>query len=186
MNDKDFSEQYRESCFYAWYRAGSPLLMNLENLPTVGGRQLMKSLPPDETGKKPSYTTVQNWMYRFDWQPRAEALDAQVSLKLDKEVVNERVRILRELAKNGETLKQKGLDYLNNNDDPFADNPNAAVRAIVAGSEMQFKYAGQADVLANIAQMSDKQIEREVLRLLGKETDEDSVDATEDDNSIGE
>ena len=121
-------------------------------------------------------------MERFDWQARADALDAEVSVRLDREAIEKRVSVLRDLADTGKTLMDKGVEYILKNDNPFQDNPSAAVRAIVSGAEMQFKFASQADTLAVISQMSDKQIEKEILRLLGKPNNEDeTVDAELED-----
>lgn len=138
----------------------------------------MKFIPPAPDGRIPTFMTIRNWMERFGWRQRADALDAEVSIRLDREAIENRISILRQLAETGETLMNKGVNYILTEDNPFKDNPSAAVRAIVAGSEMQFKYAAQADKLAAIAQMSDKQIESEIMRLLGKpNNDEDMVDA---------
>lgn len=185
--DINYSEDYIESCFYAWYKAGAPALQNKNKALSVGGTQVMKTLPLSPDGRKPNLVTVMSWMNRFGWRERADALDAQVSLKMDKEVVTERVRILRQLADMGQRLMDKGAEYIMNSDNPFKDNPSAAVRAIIAGSEMKYKYAGQADVLEGISSMSNKQLEREILHLLGKENnDDEEIDATLEDIPTGE
>ena len=118
-------------------------------------------------------------MEDFDWEQHADDLDAQVSILRDRDLVEERLQTLRELAENGKTLKDKGLAYLNETENPFEENPSAAVRAVVAGSEMQFKYAGQADMLAKVTQMTDKQLDSMMKKLLGKNDDENTIDAEE-------
>jgi hypothetical protein len=132
-----------------------------------------------------------------DWYSRADDLDAQASLVLEREAVEKRVETLRKLAEYGEKLAAAGMSYIEKNSQPFADNVASAVRAIVSGSEMIFKYAGAADRLAAINQMSDKQIEREILALLGKEQEDDDeeeikvesteivpTESSEDDDTI--
>lgn len=109
------------------------------------------------------------------WHEHADILDAQLSLKLDKDAINRRARVLKQLAEDGERLKNKGLEHILNDPEPFKDNPAAAVRAIIAGGEMQFKYSGMSESLANIAQMDDKALMREAARLLGKNENDDSV-----------
>src|SRR5688572_14337900 len=155
----DYSQEYKEACFYAWYRAGRPKTRLLDSLPTS----------PD--GRKPSVNTVQKWMQGgsgwISWEEHADELDAEVSRVLDKEAIKKRAAVLRQLAKDGEALKDAGMEFIKGSD-PFKDNPAAAVRAIVAGSEMQFKFSGMAETLINIAQMDDKQLQKEAMRLLGK------------------
>ena len=155
----------------------------------------MKFMPPSPDGRQPSIITIRQWMEKYGWRERAEALDVEVSIRLDKEAIENRISVLKELAKTGETLMNKGLNYILTQENPFADNPSAAVRAIISGAEMQFKYAGAADRLAIISQMSDKQIEGEILKLLGKPNENENVvdaeledipskdDNSEDDNS---
>jgi hypothetical protein len=142
----------------------------------------MQSIPPID-GRKPNIVTVGRWAVKYGWRERADVLDAQVSIRLEKEVVQERVQILRKLAKAGESLLDKGLDYIEKNSSPFADNPSAAVRAVVAGAQMIAQYAGAADRLSAIGGMTDKQLEREILNLLGteKNEDENTVDAIAED-----
>lgn len=180
---KDYDESYIEACFFVWYKAGAPGLRNSNKAISIGGAHIRKVLPPSPDGRTPNIQTVLDWMDKYDWRSRADALDAEVSRQLEKQAIQDRIKTLQTLAQNGKTLKDKGLDYLNKGDNPFADNPGAAVRAVIAGAEMEFKYAGAADRLAAISQMSDKQIEREILHLLGKESNEneDIVDADSED-----
>lgn len=177
-----YDEEYIEACFFAWYRAGSPGMTRGDGKPTISGRRLLKFIPPTKDGRKPSASNLEYWSRNYGWIERAEALNAQVSARLENEVIEERVITLRELAEQGKKLAKAGLDFILNSDDPFKDNPSAAVRAIVSGSEMRFKYAGQADMLAAISQMNDKQIEREILMLLGKESgDENTIEVSAED-----
>lgn len=178
----EYPEEYVESCFGAWYKAGSPALLGSGDQLTIGAIKLMNSIPK-HNGHKPTVQTIMKWSKKYGWRERADVLDAQVSLKFEAELVNERVRTLKRLAKGAETLLQKGLDYIENNPAPFADNASAAVRAIVSGSEMVFKYSGAADKLTAIQQMSDRQLEREIRKMLGASTneDEDTVTTTLED-----
>jgi hypothetical protein len=178
----DYPLEYIDACFVAWYRAGAPSLNISDEDVTVGSRRVMQSIPPID-GRKPNIVTVGRWAVKYGWRERADILDAQVSIKLEKEVVEERVKILRKLAKAGESLLDKGLDYIEKNSTPFADNPSAAVRAVVAGAQMIAQYAGAADRLSAIGGMSDKQLEREILNLLGteKHEDENTVDVIAED-----
>lgn len=174
LTESRFDEKYIEACFFAWYNAGAPRLKTRVGTTPVGKTQIVKVLPVTTDGRKPDIKTVRVWADKYGWDMRAQALDAEVSIKLEREAVEHRISVLRELAKTGETLMNKGLNYITTEDNPFKDNPSAAVRAIVAGSEMQFKYAAQADKLAVISQMSDKQIESEIQKYLGMSTEDEN------------
>lgn len=180
VNTLDYSKTYIEACFRAWYDAGTPGMGNIEGKASAGGAKVINSLPPDEHGRKPNITTIIKWMNTYGWRERADSLDAEVSIMLDRESVQKRIETLKTLAEAGKSLKDKGLDFITKTDQPFEDNPSAAVRAIVAGSEMEFKYAGAADRLSAINQMSDKQIEQKLLQLLGKESRETEQNENEE------
>lgn len=139
----------------------------------------LQNMSPAPDGRKPNPATIRKWMEGGDgwmsWVEHADILDAQLSLKLDKDAINRRAKVLKQLAEDGEFLKNAGLDHVKNNPDVFKDNPAAAVRAIIAGGEMQFKYSGMSESLANIAQMDDKALMKEAMRLLGKNENDDSI-----------
>lgn len=174
LSEYRFDEKYIEACFLAWYNAGAPRLKTRVGTTPVGGSQIVKILPETPEGRRPDINTVRKWADKYGWDLRAQALDAEVSVRLEREAVEQRISVLRELAKTGETLMNKGLNFILTEENPFKDNPSAAVRAIVAGSEMQFKYAAQADKLVIISQMSDKQISAELNKYLGMSTEDEN------------
>lgn len=169
----EYPEDYIEICFLEWWKAGRP------RAKASSGSHILKVIPTAPDGRKPSITTVKTWMTNYGWEQRADVLDAQMSLQLEKEAITERIADLKRAAEQGKKLMEKGAKFLEG-ENPFKDNPSAAVRAIVSGAEMQFKYSGAASHLATISQMSDNQIQREVLKLLGKNENEViNVDATD-------
>lgn len=123
--------------------------------------------------------TVSKWMKGGDgwlsWHEHADILDAEVSLKLDKEAIQERAKLLKKLAHDGRTLKEKGMKALEG-ENPFSEDMPSAVRAITSGIEIEFKYSGMAEAFLQISQMSDKQLEKEALRLLGKNENVEIID----------
>lgn len=168
----DYPIDYKEACFYAWYQAGRPSSRVIEIIPTA----------PD--GRKPNVQTLAKWMKGGDgwmnWHEHADILDAKLFEKLDKEAVQKRAKLVQQLAADSEKMKNKGMEYLDK-EDPFKDNPAAAIRAIVAGIEGQFKYSGMAESLVMISAMTPKQLEKEALRLLGKNENADIIDALSDE-----
>lgn len=178
----EFPIDYREACFYAWYRAGRPSLV-----------ATMKIIPSAPDGRRPHRLTVKSWMEGGNdtqaWHDHADVLDAELTLRLDKEAIEERAALVRQLAQDGQLIKEAGIAFLKGNE-PFKDNPSAAVRAVVAGADMQFKYSGMAASLVAIAQMNDKQLEKEMMRLLGKNENDTTVvegeEVPSDDDSTSE
>jgi len=136
---------------------------------------MMKSFQPAPDGRKPNIVTIRNWIHDDGWHEHADVLDAELSLKLDKEAIETRARVLKKLAEDGAYMKDAGLTYIRSTPEPFKDNPSAAVRAVVAGSEMEFKYSGMAESLIQISQMNDKQLTKRVMHLLGKNENNDEI-----------
>lgn len=176
-----FDEKYIEACFYAWYQAGRPALQTRSGAISSSGSRIARILPKTEDGRRPEIHTINKWMDKYAWIERADALDAQVSVQMDEDVIKKRIRDLKKLSDSGEKLLDIALKYLDTEKNPFEDEPGAAVRALIAGSEMMFKYGGAADRLSQIARMSDKQLEAEAMRLLGKDSnDENETEESED------
>ena len=171
----DYPQEYREACFYAWYKNGRPGLGS-----TDGGGHVVKILPAAPDGRKPNIATIRNWMNSYGWVERADGLEGEVSRILDKGAIRDRAKQIQKLAEAGEIQMNKGLDYFKNEENPFKDNPSAAVRAITSGAEMVYKYAGHVSALLAVYEMSDKQLDREMLRLLGKNENEENTENTID------
>ena len=176
--DLNYPPEYIEACFYAWYRSGAPSLKVADNRPSAGATKVLRALDPAPNGNRPNLATMGRWMENYGWRERADALDAQVAMKMDRSVVQERIEILQRLSKAGKKLMDKGLKHIENSENPFADNPSAAVRAIIAGAEMEFKYSGAANKLEAIQDMSDKQLERAIMGMLGTESNDENKDET--------
>lgn len=126
---------------------------------------VLRVLPVSADGKKPASTTVKDWMITRGWIERADALDAEVSRALDEEAIQERAAQLKEMAKVGKEIMDKGKKHILEND---FDSSAAAVRAVGLGSDMVFRFSAAADYLAKIGSMSNKQLDVEVRKLLGK------------------
>src|SRR5512139_3232065 len=125
-----FDEKYIESCFYAWYRAGRPALQTRDGRVSAAGSRVARIMPVTEEGRRPEIHTINKWMDKYAWIERADALDAQVSVQMDEEVIKKRVKDLKKLAESGEKLLDKALKYFEDTDSPFIDEPGAAVRAL--------------------------------------------------------
>lgn len=161
MPNIDYPINYKEACFYAWYNAGKPHF-----------NSILRVIPAMDDGSKPTIETVRKWKNGGDgwenWDEHAARLDEDLRIRLDKDAIDRRAKLVKQLAADGAKLKEIGLEYLKK-DDPFKDNPAAAVRAITAGIEIEWKYTGMSEQLLAISSMSPKQLEKEALRLMGKD-----------------
>lgn len=168
-----YEEAYIDACFYAWFKASRP------KLKSASGSRIMQALPANLDGRKPDIGTVKRWMEKYQWEERADALDAELSRKLDVEAIEEKAELYRQIAEKGKDVMQMGYDYIKTNK---FDTSASAVRAIFGGADMVAKFGTAADVLLSVGQMTDKQVEKEILRLLGKNDDDNqSIDAEAED-----
>jgi hypothetical protein len=174
---ESFSKEYREACFYSWYSAGCPTVIK-------------NSVPADTDGRTPSNNTLKRWSIDDGWRQRAEALDGEISLAVDRDIIERKKQDYIELSETGRELIKGGSDYLK---EKGYDSASAAVRAIGLGADMVAKYSRAAEMIESVVGKTDRQIGREIERLLGKEVEEDveiieevdsaDSDEEEDDNS---
>ena len=153
-----FDKEYRESCFYAWYSAGCPKIIR-------------NAVPQAKDGRRPTSTTLQRWSRDDGWRQRADAMDAEMSLTVDREIIERKKQDYLEMSESGRTLLKSAMDYLK--EEGF-DSASSAVRAIAVGSEMVSKYSRAAEMVDAVLGKTDRQIEKEIYRLLGKNTMDDS------------
>lgn len=167
ITTEQYSDDYKEACFYAWYKDGR------NKFSKEGGAYIQRIIPTAENGRKPQSTTIKKWYHEYGWEQRADALDAELSKRLDEEAIAERAKIYTEIAEKGKELLQKGYDYIQENN---FDTSASAVRAIGLGAEMIAKFGNAADILLAIHDMSNKQIISEISKILSQ-SDSDTIDA---------
>jgi len=155
-----YTDTYIDSVFFKWYEEGR-------------NNRISARLPSFE-GEVPSSATIMKWRKKYDWDQRADALDAEVSLKLEKEAIELKAKAIKKLAKAGEELVDKGLEYLK--EESF-DTASAAVRAVIGGADMMSKFVGMGEFILGVSKMNDQQLTKEFYRLLGKNEDADAIDA---------
>lgn len=170
MNNRlyQFTDEYKEKCFYSWYE-------NKEK----PRQKMLDALPKDENGRTPGYQTIIAWRDNFGWIERADALDAEVSVRVENQLIKKTAKRYEQLAEVGEELMQMARDYLKAQG---FDSAASAVRAIGLGGEMVSKYAGMADKISALSGMSNRQLEVFAQRLLGnQDKDENVITAYADD-----
>ena len=152
MDSINFSDEYVEQVFFAWYKNNK-----------MGGKSFVNRLAPDSRGRTPSATIVKSWMITKGWMERADAMDAEASMALTKEVIDERIQMFRRHAEVGQELIERGMKYLLEHG---IDNSQAAIRAIDIGVATQRISTGQAEMGAAVLKMRDSQLDKELPKLL--------------------
>lgn len=161
-----YTDTYAENCFQAWYRAGRPSKYG----------HIIKVIPDDEYGKKPSRLTINKWIEN-GWAFRADELDAKAVQRADNLLVLEKVNMLKAQAKRGERLQEKGMSYLETSG---FDSSSAAVSAVIRGATLERESRGIGELILKMAKMSDDELHQEILKRLETLSEEVEGEVTEE------
>ena len=163
-----YDQTYIKKCFDIWYLNGRP----------QGPNQLKKIIPEvsDGSKRKPSLSVIRRWMVDGAWDAWADDLDAKVYEQTDKELVNKKAQMLREQQEQARQVTMKALDYIRA--DGF-DSSSAAVQAFFRGLETQRQVAGFSDLLEKLDKMTNNDVEREIVALHNRASENDQVVDTE-------
>jgi len=146
LRQDNFSDDYIETLFQVWYRAGRPV-----------ARKLLDSAPPDLEGRKPRLATLKLWIDKKDWDIRADELDAEVMDKVNKNAIKDKIRMLENHAKVGARLVAKGMEFLDDSEHGITKAADA-IRAIIQGAELERSSRGLPIALGEISRLSDEQL----------------------------
>lgn len=149
-----YSDQYKEQTFVLWYDSNRKISQKFAN-----------SLPEDENGQRPTFKTIEKWRDEFGWMQRADALDGELSRKLQDEVINKRIKMYEEHVTVSNKLIELGKDFLDNHK---IEEMGDALKAISLGVEIQRVSVGQIELGQKILRMSDEQLTKEIYKLMGK------------------
>ena len=166
---KTYTDEYIDKAFYVWYESNRK-----------STKYVIEHLPDNEDGKRPGNLTVENWKKEYGWRERADALDAEMSRKMDEEVINRRMDMFKKHEALGDTLIEKGKAFL---DEKGITSDQAAIRAIDLGISTQRVSVGMAEAYLKISKMTNEQITANLAKLLGSpENKEEIIDAEEIDD----
>lgn len=165
MTEHFYSEQYIEQAFFLWHSGGRKISQRFAN-----------SLPEDETGKRPTFKTIEKWRDAYGWIERAEALDVEFSNALQTTAIDKRIRMYEEHVELSNALISKGKEFLETHQ---IEDMSDALKAITLGVEIQKASIGQVEMGRKILTMTDDQLTRELNKLLGKPDQESEfIDVT--------
>lgn len=158
-----------------WYSSGQPSVYRLHDV-----------MPPcEDTGEKPTITTLQNWV-KDEWKERAAAMDEEVRRRMDARLVQDKVEMLNRHADEGKILQELALKVLTNKDG-VSIKPALAEKMLMDGAKLERMSADIAAIITQMADKSDKELIDEFQKLIDKnpvqisiiedENDEDVIDA---------
>lgn len=157
-----YDQDYINLCFNEWYLHGRPANPNA----------IRKLLPEHPTGRTPSLDLIKRWVIYGAWDTRADELDAKVQQKNDVALINTKAKMLRKHLEQAEKVSAKALEHLLL--EGF-DSSSAAVQAFFKGLEEQRKTQGFSDLLERLDKMTNNDVEREIIGLLNRASENDQI-----------
>lgn len=167
MSDvREYTEEYKEICFQAWYLAGRP---------SAVGR-IRDILPEDVNGRKPVVSMIDAWRKDRMWDFRADDMDAKALAIVDNDLVMQKVEMLRRHAERARTLSEKAMTFLV--EDGF-DSSASAVNAYFRGTEEERLTRGIGDMIVKMSKMSDADLKDEIIKRLQRASENNQIIETE-------
>lgn len=149
-----YSATYKRICFHVWYSNGRVPMTKLQHL-----------VDPTETGDSPNEVTLGKWRKENDWDERADEMDEDAAIQIQKKLIDDKVKILEEHARLGKKLRLKAIDLIE--DIPF-EKPHEAMRLLEIATGLEADSVGLSGILQNIRDMDDAEVKDKLSRLLKK------------------
>lgn len=156
-----YTEDYKESAYWVWYRAGKPAMSLLADM-----------LEMTSDGEKPSSQLLNNWSKKYNWVQRASILDMQVRREIERQAVQEKVEMFDRQAAIGKKLIDKAIQYLEDEEWDFR-TPKEALTAIRLGAEIERKTRGIGSTIQKISEMESGKLDEKITTLIANAKDSD-------------
>src|ERR1035437_7827550 len=119
----EFASTYREKTFFMWYKNGR-----------IPFSRLLDIMPPDELGRIPTPNLCKKWRELYNWNLRADVMDAEVAQRIEKIAVEQKVEMLNRHAEAGKLMVDKAVEFLKTHDISKMD---IAGKRLVRGGEIE-------------------------------------------------
>ena len=156
-----YTEDYKESAFWTWYRGGKPAMSTLAS---------MVESTPD--GDRAASSVLSNWSKVYQWESRAQVMDLQVRSQIERIAVREKVEMYQRQADVGKKLIVKAMEYMENENWDLR-TPANALAAIKYGSELERKTRGVSDAIAKLSELDSDKLDETIVSLLNAARPED-------------
>lgn len=151
-----YSSTYKRVAFHVWYSHGRTSMTKLQHL-----------LEPREDGTSPNEITLGKWRKADNWEERADEMDEEAAVQIQKKLIDDKVKILEEHAKLGKKLRLKAVDLIEGDDISF-EKPHEAMRLLEIATGLEADSVGLSGILQNIRDMDDAEVKDKLSRLLKK------------------
>jgi len=164
-----YNQDYKNLAFYIWYQNGRP------SMP-----KLARKLDEREDGTKPAHLTLGKWKRDDDWEKRANEMDQEAAIQIQKKLIDDRVKMFEEHAEFGEHLRVQALYYLQENE---LSSANEAMRLLTIAVNMERESVGLSDILKKLKDMEDVDLKDKIAYLMKKGQLTDFEELTEGDDA---
>lgn len=161
----NFSEDYKERCYNAWY---------ISELPPFPG-EILKVVPSDERGRKPNIRTLARWVADGCWIDRRNEMNARALEKVRDNLIIDKAELFKLQYQSAISIAEKAKENIL---EKGFDNSNSAVNAYFKATEEQRMVIGISDFFEKVNKMSKEELEKAIADL--SESDE-IIDAETED-----
>lgn len=156
-----YSDTYIEGAFVMWYKMGRP------ETP-----ELIVALPEDELGRVVSQTILQDWIRKYQWNERADILDAAVTNQIEKMAITEKIEMLNRHAEAGKMMIDKAEKYIQDHE---IGKMNDAIKMLVQGVEIESASRGLPSALIKLSEMNDETLTATVNKFMARMTPDETL-----------
>lgn len=152
MSPEPYNDLYRRMAFHIWYSEGRPSMQKMEYL-----------VEPREDGTSPNNITLGKWKKEDNWEERADELDQEAAVQIQKKLINDQVKMFEEHAIIGKSLRMKAVEWLENH---RLEKPNEAMRLLEIASNMERESVGLSKIIEKVRDMDDAAVKDRLAQLM--------------------
>lgn len=161
-----FTDDYREQCFNAWFLHGCP---SASQTPGI------LSDAPD--GRRPTASTISHWIESYQWELRAQELNAAALAKVNDALVSTKADLLKSQFETAVALAKKASEQILAEK---IDNSNAAVQLYFKATAEARTVMGISEFMQKVGQMTEAQLQNEISSRLERLGVTDPIPTDED------
>jgi hypothetical protein len=138
-------------------------------------KQLTFHLEPDENGNVPNYHTLAKWKKDNDWVERADEMDENASIQIQKKLIDDKRKMLEKHIQISEDMQDKALEYL---EEYGLETAHQAIRLLELGIKVEKESVGLPSLLKEVSELEDSDLTSRIAKLLeGSEIDIEELEA---------
>lgn len=148
-----YSDAYKIQCRAIWYDNGCPPLKKFHE---------MKILPPNEHGITVEVNTLKHWMYDEDWWEWKDAQDAELSIRVEDELLNRKVELIKEQLNQVREVRNEAYQSIKK---VGFDSSASAVSAFFKASAEERGLMQIEKVIEDLAKLQTNDLQRQFREL---------------------